>query len=43
MTLTITITPNYPAQSIYDTVCQNTPYQNHGISQTFTTAGSSMP
>ena len=35
MTLTITITPNYPAQSIYDTVCQNTPYQNHGISQTF--------
>ena len=39
MTLTITINPNYPAQSIYDTVCQNTPYQNHGISQTFTTAG----
>ena len=38
-TLTVTIHPTYEAQSIYDTVCQNAEYQNHGISQTFTTAG----
>jgi hypothetical protein len=38
-TLNVTIYPTYDPQSIYDTVCQNTPYQNHGITQTFTTAG----
>ena len=37
--LTVTIHPTYEAQSIYDTICQNTEYQNHGISQTFTEAG----
>ena len=37
--LTVTIYPTYEAQSIYDTVCQNAHYQNHGIDQTFTTAG----
>ena len=38
-TLTVTINPTYAAQSIYDTICQNAHYQNHGIDQTFTTAG----
>jgi len=38
-TLTITINPTYAPQSIYDTVCQNAEYHNHGINQTFTTAG----
>ena len=37
--LTVTIHPTYAPQSLYDTVCQNVPYQNHGIDQTFTTAG----
>ncbi|MBP5496318.1 MAG: T9SS type A sorting domain-containing protein [Bacteroidales bacterium] len=38
-TLTVTIRPTYEPQSIHDTICQNVPYQNYGIAQTFTTAG----
>ncbi|MBO6081151.1 MAG: hypothetical protein J6P54_09320, partial [Bacteroidales bacterium] len=37
--LTVTIHPNYAPQSIHDTVCQNTVYNQYGIQQTFTTAG----
>ena len=38
-TLTVTINENYPPQHIYDTVCQNTRYQNYNIDQVFTTPG----
>ena len=38
-TLNVTINTVYPAQSIYDTVCQYKIYQNHGISRTFNETG----
>jgi len=37
--LTVTINPTYAPQSIHDTVCQNTVYNQYGIQQTFTTTG----
>ena len=37
--MTITINPTYAPQYIYDTICQNTHYQNHGIEQDFNQAG----
>jgi len=38
-TLNVTINTAYPAQSIYDTICQYAPYQTYGISQTFNETG----
>lgn len=35
----ITIYPVYQPQTIFDTVCQNTIYNNYGIRETFTQAG----
>ena len=37
--ITFTIFPVYEPQVLYDTVCQGTAYNNHGIQETFTTAG----
>lgn len=35
----ITIYPVYQTQTIYDTVCQNTPYNRYGINETFAESG----
>ena len=37
--VTFTIFPVYEPQVLYDTICQGTAYNNHGIQETFTTAG----
>lgn len=38
-TMNITIYPNYEPQSLFDTVCQNTYYQEYGLNEFLNTAG----
>ena len=38
--LTLTIYPVYQPQDLYDTLCQNETYTQHGLNETFNTSGS---